>query len=291
MTAVFGAYPEYSNWLQKWSKIHNDARDKAIMEQVIVIESERKSRMKTSNVRPRKDVQFDVMLSTTSMEGFESSLSSLSMGESALEFAIAITRCIEELVNVMQDWYKVIHIGAVDILDGQKISDTTRIHKARQLKKFLNTQDVYFESASDQPDKVKKQKVIIEEQCAAINNSSASIMDQLCLYYADYDVVLANPSAKKVLQVSSQLTRENIKGLLKSRLQAKADKAKGKPVKVVSNAKLSYSVNKLHSKLSMYHIAYITDNLPAIYALPKGFDDDVGDSIVQTMTHILYKRV
>jgi|SRR5581483_5098634 len=183
------------------------------------------------------------------------------------EAASAILQCGEAYAQFMAmvqqtraltaTWLIVEKCGVIDML-GTKVESTDKLFRARCLKTTLDNIAVGVG---------RDDKIIIEDQPASVNVKSSSVADQLCLYFADYDVELISPTWKNKLCFREGLDYATFRGRVST----------------------SYAANKRHSKENFLYLLRVLEQEKWLLTVDPTCYDDLADSCMQIIAYVAKK--
>ena len=177
--------------------------------------------------------------------------------------------------------------GVSDVLEGNRVTDTTEIERTRYLRDYLTN-----EHSSIDPDT----HVIIEHQPSKIgsktNNKSTTVSHQIAFYYIDYHPVFIEPKLKNMIVVRQELEYSKIYDKEVERIRVRDEKINTKSETLIKkNKDLKYRVNKMHSKANFLYLVTTFDCMHMINHVRASDLDDLADSTMQIFAHLIKNKL
>jgi len=155
-----------------------------------------------------------------------------------------------ECLSIADINHRVFTYGVVDLLPGQKVSETTAIYRIKQLHKYLTNIPM-------PPDSTPSNTTIYIEYQMGPNAKSHDVSSAIMMFYAKYDVRIVGPSLKNTIAFNEDL-----------RIQ-----------KFMSKYSTSYAANKAHAQANL--IYYCRHKAIDIDNMDKSVLHNLGDALMQ----------
>lgn len=190
-----------------------------------------------------------------------------------------------ELLNIMNhfldNFIKYHSAGAVDVLNGRKVSDCDEIERTASLHKFLvNNPYISTPNIMLMDGDGTSTDVIIEHQPSKVgnktNNKSTMVGHQLMFYYAENNPAIVNPKLKNKIYFKEALEYEAF-------LAEEIPKHKDKKAAV-------YAARKRHSKMNFLYLVDVFELNHILVGVPKDCMDDLADSTMQVLAYLVENK-
>lgn len=175
---------------------------------------------------------------------------------------------IDGIMNVMNTKIKIELLTVVDLIPGEKVSDTDIIYRSRKLHKYLNlTLDPIIANLGVPNSDLL---FLLEYQMNA-NIKSNAVANQIIYHFSKYstdieNIKLIGPSLKNKVAVGDHTSHYS---------------------NFVEKYKTLYASNKNHAKHNFLKLLDFLDKREMIKNIPKKNIDDIADSVIMSLAYVL----